>query len=193
MKDKHYEILLLIIVMGIQLYIPGKMIYDNQRLMNIGREFRFLTTPRDPYDVIRGKYINLNYRNSVFKTDTTLKWQRGESVYVLLIKGENGYATIGSITREPPLSTHDYVKAELMYSLREGDSVKIGINYPFNRYYMDEAKATAAEDVYMDAIRDTSQLTYAVVLVKDGSAILKDVMIGKKPIDEKIDEVIHKK
>ena len=49
---------------------------------------------------------------------------------------------------------------------------------------MEESKAKPAEDIYRKYNRrlDTINKTYAVVAVKDGKAVLKDVFINDKSI-----------
>jgi len=58
------------------------------------------------------------------------------------------------------------------------------INFPFNRYYMEESKAKPAEDFIRESARDSLLSTYAIVMIKDGNAVLKDVMVDGVPIRE---------
>ena len=51
------------------------------------------------------------------------------------------------------------------------------VDYYFNRYYMDEFKAADAEKIYRESNRDTSKETYSLVNIKDGEAVLTDVVI----------------
>lgn len=55
---------------------------------------------------------------------------------------------------------------------------------PFNRYYLEEIKAQAAENAYRDAQQDSRDSTYALVAIKNGSAVLADVIIDGMPILE---------
>lgn len=193
MKSKQLVIVLLLFLMSIQLYIPGKMIYDNNRLADIGKEYRFRTAPYDPSDIFRGKYIMLDYRDNTFKTDTSQKWQPGETIYVLLTTDKNGFARISNISLQRPLKTHDYIKSELWYSDENKNLLTIHVNYPFDRYYIEEGKSEVAEDIYRKASRDTTRLTYAVVSIRDGNAVLKDLMIGKRSINDLVNEEMKKK
>lgn len=58
------------------------------------------------------------------------------------------------------------------------------IHYPFDRYYMEESKAYDAELTYIQSQQDTSKITYALVSIKNGDAVLKDVMISGTSIKE---------
>ena len=60
----------------------------------------------------------------------------------------------------------------------------LAIDYPFDRYYMEESKAYDAELTYRKSQLDTSQIAYALVSIKDGEAVLKDVLINGVSIRE---------
>ncbi len=53
---------------------------------------------------------------------------------------------------------------------------------------MDEFKAKGAEELYRESIRDINQETYALVYIKDGLAVLKDVILDGVPIKEMVKE-----
>ncbi len=75
----------------------------------------------------------------------------------------------------------DYIKASVSYSVADTMTM-VFIQYPFDRFYMEESKAPQAEITYNESLRDTNQVTYAVVLVKKGEAVVKDVMIDDRSI-----------
>ncbi len=49
---------------------------------------------------------------------------------------------------------------------------------------MEESKASDAEEIYAKSLQDTTQLTYALVSIKNGDAVLKDVLIDGVSIKE---------
>jgi hypothetical protein len=49
---------------------------------------------------------------------------------------------------------------------------------------MEESKAYDAELAYRESVIDTTQIAYGLVAVKDGDAVLKDVMIDGVSIGE---------
>ena len=49
---------------------------------------------------------------------------------------------------------------------------------------MEESKAYDAELTYTQSSRDTNSVTYALVNIKNGESVLKDVMINGVPIRE---------
>ena len=84
----------------------------------------------------------------------------------------------------------DYLSTTIDYITENDDKEKkLVLNYPFNRFYMEESKAKPAEDAHWEASRDTSQITYALVNIKNGKAVLKNVLINGKPIKEVVEEL----
>ena len=65
-----------------------------------------------------------------------------------------------------------------------GKGSKISIDYPFDTYYMEESKAYDAELTYQRSQLDSTQITFALVHIKNGKAVLKNVLIDGVPIRE---------
>lgn len=49
---------------------------------------------------------------------------------------------------------------------------------------MEESKAKGAENAYREVVRDRIKIAYGIVFVKDGRAVLKDVILDDIPIRE---------
>ena len=127
-------------------------------------------------------------------------WERHEEVYVQLITDTNGFAAIEAISKTAPTESPNYVKAKVWHLTAKRDNennkplddeaedidvpATMRIEYPFDRYYMEESKAYDAEVIARRARRDTAQSTYAIVHIKDGDAVLKDVMVNGTSIKD---------
>jgi uncharacterized membrane-anchored protein len=183
MNKKQIFLALFIIVALAQLYIPARMILDREEVLDSGREYKFRTAPLDPVDPFRGKYITLRYEENMIRVKTDEDWVRGETIYVLLETDRDGYARVGSVSKEIPSSGQDFLKAKVNF-VEDSNPKKVMIKYPFDRYYMEESKASEAERVYRQTQLDTSQVMYALVSIKDGESVLKDVIIGSVSIKE---------
>jgi hypothetical protein len=108
---------------------------------------------------------------------------KGEMIYGLLSTDTSGFAHITSVTRDEPGEGTDYLKVTVGYVYV--DSVtSISINYPFDRFYMEESKAEHADAAYREAQRDTSKITYALVRIQKGEGIVENIIIDGKPIKE---------
>lgn len=168
-----------------QWYVPGSMIAGQEDVVRNGTPFRFRTEPVDPTDPFRGKYITLGFQATTFPRREDDKWRNGQTVFVVLREDKSGFAQIGDILPETPDET-DFVEAEVAYT-SEDDIV---IRYPFERFYLEESKAADAETVYREGnARDSTQITYALVRVKKGRAVVEDVIINDRSIVDIVREM----
>ena len=176
MESKKLLLTAFILVALVQLYVPAKMIWDKESVIEAGLEYKFKTTPIDPSDPFRGKYITLNYEENTVIVSDGQNWVKGESIYVSLTTDNLGFAKIKSISKTKPTENGSFVEAKVRYS-SGNKSKKLTIDYPFDRYYMEESKAYDAELAHRESQQDTNQVTYALVSIKNGDAVLKDVLI----------------
>ncbi len=182
MNNKKAVLPVFLLVVAAQLFVPFKMIYDREDVLATGNEHKFKTAPIDPNDPFRGKFITLDYEDNMVEVANAEDWNYRDEVYAILTKDDNGYTRIKSISKVKPPGEVEYVKAKVGFITN--DSGKISIDYPFDRYYMEESKAYEAELVYRGSSRDTSQVAYALVNIKNGEAVLKDVKINGQSIRE---------
>ncbi len=176
MINRKLTIAAFILVALAQLYVPASMIFEREDILSNGKEFRFRAAPVDPYDPFRGKFITLNYRNNSIVVKSENEWTMNENVYAILTEDPDGFAQIKSISREKPAGTQDFVTAKVG-NLIYNDTLQVIIEYPFVRFYMEESKAPRAEIEYNNALRDSTRVTWALVSIKNGEAVLKDVLI----------------
>ena len=182
MKFKHTLIIVFILMLLAQLFVPAKMILDREDVIKTGTVYKFKTKPVDPNDPFRGKYITLHYDGNSYRAINDENWKRNDEVYVEFTSDKDGYAQIMSVSKEIPKSNNIYLKTKVSYV--RGFNRNLEIDYPFNRYYMEESKAYEAERTYVKTQIDTTKTTYALVHIKNGSAVLTDVLINEIPIRE---------
>jgi len=175
MRNKEILYVFIIVVL-VQLYVPVKMILDSENVLEKGIEYKFIIAPIDPEDPFRGKYITLNFKENSFRIQNEADWVKGEKVYLIIIEDKEGFAKIQSVSKKKPLKQKNFVRANVRYISGKG-SKKLTIDYPFNRFYMEESKAYDAEILYRKSFQDANKVTYAKVYIKDGNAVLKDVLI----------------
>lgn len=183
MNNKKTLLIVFIVVAIVQLAVPAKMIWDKERVFELGKEFKFETAPVDPTDPFRGKYIVLEYKESSVAIDSESDWKEGQSVYVHLKADRNGFAKIESVSKEKPIGTQDFVKAKVEF-IGDMGYTTMNIAYPFDRFYMEESMAFEAEQQYIKSQIDSTKITYALVNIRDGEAVLKDVHIDGVSISE---------
>ncbi len=186
MINRKLSVFFFILVALAQLYVPAKMIFDREDVLETGTEYKFRTAPIDPNDPFRGKYITLNYVDNIYPVRDDGSWVDGESVFVTLLNDKDGFAFIGAVSKVKPSNTQDFVKTKMRLIHRDDFDpyVKLVLEYPFDRYYMGEFKAKDAERAYNKSLQDTTRITYALVMIKNGTAVLKDVLIDGISIEE---------
>ena len=181
MKNKTIVLVLFALIMAVQLYVPAKMILDNEEILENGKEFKFRTQPIDPNDPFRGKFVRLYIEEDHIVKDSTEEWNDSKNVFVLIEEDSLGFARIKDIAETQPASG-DYIYTKVYSSYINDAGRYISVDYPFDRYYMEESKAFEAETAYRESNIDSTQVTYVLVSVKEGNAVLKDVLINEESI-----------
>jgi len=187
MKNKYLLLLGFVFVAAAQIYVPASMIFDSEDILNTGKTYKFITAPVDPNDPFRGKYITLGFEQNIFKIYGETDFIGGQDIFVLLHENDDGYAEIINLAHESPGNEIDFVKAKINSISSNMDSTSIFIDYPFDRFYMEENKAPIAEEIFIESQRDPSKTTYALVKIKDGNAVLEDIVIDGQSLKEIID------
>lgn len=176
MKNKNIIIILFLLVALAQLFVPAQMIYNQEDILDTGKLVKFQCEPIDPNDPFRGKYITLNFKENRIKVKNFKNWKNNETVFAKIKTSKDGFAKIKSISRTEPIDNSTYLKLKINY-IAEYDDNKIYLDFPFNRFYMNENKAKNAEEVYAESMIDTTKIAYALVATKNGEAVIKDVFI----------------
>jgi uncharacterized membrane-anchored protein len=177
---KHTILLLFFAVCAAQWIAPLSMITGAESTLAKGKVYKFRTTPLDPTDPFRGSYITLRFRETSVQQKANEKWQAGESIYLMVKEDANGFAKIQEGTLTKPAGDATYFKAMLEYEF-DDQRDSFNVELPFQRYYLEESKASEAEKAYWEKNRE-NKLCYAVVAIRDGNVVLKDVMIENKSI-----------
>lgn len=176
-----------------QWIVPAKMIFDSEAVLTEGTLYKFRTEPIDPSDPFRGKYVTLRFNAERFETDTLYKYANGQEVYALLGLDSGGFATVVNLYPDLPTDLDfNLLKATIGYAYAHDGKQMIDLNFPFNRFYVEESKASDAEQVYWNAQRDSAQVAYAVVKIQNGQGIIENVMINDRPILEIVQELNEK-
>ncbi|NDP28725.1 MAG: GDYXXLXY domain-containing protein [Flavobacterium sp.] len=184
MKNKNSLIILFLFVALAQLFVPSQMIYNQEDILNTGQIVKFQCEPIDPNDPFRGKYITLRFKESAIKVKNLKEWNSNETIFAKIEIAEDGFAKIKSISRTEPTDNSIYLKLKINYIADYDYEHKMYLDFPFNRFYMNENKAKNAETVYAESTIDTTKVAYALVATKNGEAVIKDVLIDNISIKE---------
>lgn len=160
MTIKNISIIAFILLAAIQLGVPASLMMHREDVLADGNTYKFLCRPIDPNDPFRGKYVTLRFDAEQVEAEDYEILTRGDQVYGILAEDENGYAYIRNLLKEIPQTEEDYI----LVSVSSGWSGKsIRVSLPFDRYYMNEAKAPEAERIYWEELRDRDSEIVAMV------------------------------
>lgn len=177
-------LLLLALVGLLQLAVPGYLIYRQEATLRLGKEFRLLTAPADPYDAFRGRYVQLRFQceNLSPAVSGTEAWKAGDPIYVSLSTDAAGFGEITRVGRTPPPGESTIRVKVFSAAPNPPDSRAAGrlvVHLPCDRFYMAEQAAPKAGQKYLSAnLRGKPQKCWATVRVLNGTAALEDVLIA---------------
>jgi hypothetical protein len=103
-------------------------------------------------------------------------------VFGTLTTGPDGLATITHLSPAPPASG-DFIRLKAEYV----NSGKAAIDWPFDRFYINEKLAPEADKWFAENIRSATGIT-AEVRVLHGRAVLADLSVDGKPFREILKE-----
>ncbi len=183
MEKKYYMVLFALLAIA-QLGVAARMIIQQEQIIQKGEPFFFKTAPIDPYDPFRGKYITLRFEAEQYETTDLRTWQAQEEVFVSIITDSAGFVQIAGLSKTPPLSDTPYFQARVNYFYPTDSLATISLDFPFDRFYMEESKAPEAEKIYREAFQQSKEDIYAVVFINQGKSVLEDVKIGEQSIKD---------
>ncbi len=182
--NKQLKIIILLIIFFIHLTIIFSGIISRERILKNGKEYKFRVKPIDPYDAFRGRYVTLNFDETLTISEKS-KFQKNQIVYALL-KTDGKFTIIDRIVAERPKG-QDYIETRITYIYKNSVRLKL----PFDRYYLDENYAKKAENALREVRRqwkNENEKAYIKVKIDNGKAIIEDLCIGDKNIIEFIKE-----
>ena len=167
---KALRIILFAALAAAQLAVPGWMVIRQELTLRDGRSFKLRTAPVDPYDAFRGRFVALSFQAAA--VPATEPWQRGQQVFAKLREGTDGFATVEELVARPTAGANDAVQVEVGW---------YRVVFPFDRYYLEESKAPAAEEAYRIASR-AERPAWVTIRVRNGYAAIEELFIDGKPI-----------
>ena len=178
MKTGHW--ILFGVMVAAQLAVPFSMIASHEQTLQGGTAYKFRCGPVDPYDYFRGRYVALNFLDTTIEDWRGERFEPGTPAYALLGVDAEGFAQIVDVTSYPPASG-DYLAVEA--TAGDYENAPLWIRLPFDRYYMNEFDAPAAEIAYRDQSR-TEEGAHLVVRVRDGQGVIDGLFLGDVPMEE---------
>jgi uncharacterized membrane-anchored protein len=176
---KRLPILIFVLVALAQLSVPAMLAWGRIQTLAHGRVWKFKTEPVDPEDIVRGRYVALRIAAAAISShdEAYQKFAAGTKVYFVLKEDADAFAKIERIS-EKPLSGDNVIIGEISYFLDQEE----GVIFPFNRFWVTEKDAPAAEKAYRENSQRTKQNAYMTVRVRNGDAALEQLYIDNQPL-----------
>ena len=176
MKTKSLLVLFGLAVV-LQLAVPAALILKREHALTHGRAFKFRTAPVDPYDAFRGRFVALGFDQNTVVAPPGHDFARGQTVHVRLEEDADGFAKLAEILRDRP-DAAPYLTTKILYV--GGDLVHLRL--PFDRFYIDEDAAPAAEQAYWKYSAASNRNAYVQIRIEKGFAVLEDLYVDGQPI-----------
>lgn len=175
---------LFILMVVLQLAVPLSMIQDYQGTLKDGQLYKFKASPVDPYDPFQGRYLWVNIDENQVQVEDIRPYQSVGKVYVTVENDNQGYARLSGISIEQPVeATYLETKISYIQELGRGEGI-VHLQIPFDRYYMPETQAIAAEEELAKVFRENTEEVYVTVKINQGNAVLEGVYVSGRSIEE---------
>lgn len=168
------------IMVAAQLAVPFSMIATSEQTLQGGVAYKFRCGPVDPYDYFRGRYVALSFPDMQIADWRGKRFKYGDPAYARLGINEEGYAMVVDVTSEPPASG-DYLAVKAIVG--DYQNAPLRVTLPFDKYFMNEFDAPAAEIAYRNQSR-TEDGAHVVVRVREGRGVIDGLYIGDVPVEE---------
>jgi uncharacterized membrane-anchored protein len=157
-----------------QLAVPGSLIWKREHTLRQGSVWKFRTAPVDPVDAFRGRYVALQFEVESQQISALENAGYNDTVFVTLKQNADGFAEIDQVSTNKPAGD-DFLIAEL-----SGKTISL----PFDKYWVTERDAPAAETAYRNLSRRDKQNAFATVRVFRGDAALEQLYLDNQPLGD---------
>jgi hypothetical protein len=159
-----------------QWLVPLLGVWRQERVIARGVPVRIRCTAPDPYDPLRGRYLAIRPEETEAPAPV-LPPRRTVPVWATLIVGADGLARIGSLSLEPVRGpTVIRLVARQAWESDGRESTRAVVDWPFDRFYLSERLAPAADELVADRLREGEQ-PVAEFRLLDGRGVLTDLLL----------------
>jgi uncharacterized membrane-anchored protein len=171
---KYWRLIVFGLVAGAQLAVPGSLIWKRENTLRQGSVWKFRTAPVDPVDAFRGRYVALHFDAEIQEISPPADASSGDAVFVTLKQNAEGFAEIDQVSSTKP-DRDDFLAAQLY-----GNKITL----PFDKYWVTERDAPAAEIAYQNLSRHGNQNAYVSVRIFRGDAAIEQLYLDNQPLGD---------
>lgn len=171
---KSWRVYLFALVAFGQLAVPASMVWKREQTFRHGRVWKFRTAPVDPVDAFRGRYVALEFEAEAQEISPPPSAEFRRTAFVSLRQDSEGFAEIDQVS-DVRVEGEDFIEAELV-----GKSISL----PFDKYWVTERDAPAAEAAYRAQNRREKRNAFVTVRVFRGDAAIEQLYLDGLPLGE---------
>jgi uncharacterized membrane-anchored protein len=171
------------IVALVQLAVAGGAIYKSELALRTGETYLFRIQPVDPVDAFRGRYVAIRFAVDRAPVTDDFEVRRRRHVFVPIEIDDDGYATLGRASPDPP-QAGAYLRLRAGHVALDDDGIRhVWVTMPFGRFYMDEDLAPEAERAVWGGPRGRREASVSV-RIRNGVGVIEELYIDGVPIRE---------
>lgn len=163
--------------------VPLAQIRAHEQTLAHGTLMRIKCAAPDPYDPLRGRYLAVRPEQRDAPAAKAVELQRGQHVYAVLTPSADGLTKVSSLDLAPP-ADGNFIRVKAGWHT---GTDRYRIEWPFDRFYINEKLAPEADKWFAENIRSTKGII-AEVRVLDGRAVLADLSFDGRPFREILKE-----
>jgi uncharacterized membrane-anchored protein len=171
---KPWRVLVFALVGLAQLAVPASLIWKREQTLRHGTVWKFRTAPVDPVDAFRGRYVALEFEAEGQTISPPPNLGYDAKVFVTLRLNAEGFAEIDQVLPSRP-EVDNFIEAQLR---------GVTISLPFDKYWVTERDAPAAEAAYRAQSRRDKQNAFCTVRVFRGDAAVEQLYLDGQPLGE---------
>jgi uncharacterized membrane-anchored protein len=171
---KSWRLIVFILVALVQLAVPASLIWKREQTLRHGSVWKFRTAPVDPVDAFRGRYVSLQFEMETQEISPPPNSDSGQKVFVVLRSNAEGFAEIDQVLPARPAGD-DFIEAQLS---------GVTVSLPFDKYWVTERDAPAAEAAYRAQSRRDKKNAFVTVRVFRGDAAMEQLFLDNQPLAE---------
>jgi uncharacterized membrane-anchored protein len=171
---KHWRLIVFALLAFAQLAAPASLIWKRERTLRQGHVWKFRAAPVDPVDAFRGRYVALEFEAEGQDISPPPNAEYGQTVFVTLRPDAEGFAVIDQVLPTRP-EGDDFIEAQV-----QGNTVSL----PFDKYWVTERDAPAAEAAYRAQSRREKRNAFVTVRIFKGDAALEQLYLDGLPLGE---------
>ena len=171
---KSWRLIVFVAVGLAQLAVPASLIWKREQTLRRGSVWKFRTAPVDPIDAFRGRYVALEFEAESQEISPPPNANYQQTVFVTMRQNSEGFAEIDQVNSSRPASD-DFIEAQLRWKT---------VSLPFDKYWVTERDAPAAEAAYRAQSRRDKRNAFVTVRVFRGDAALEQLYLDGMPLGE---------